>query len=144
MNMALHHRLRQFDITYDKFDHVPRFDIFVSSPTPHQSALWYSITKQERLAYRATYCRYDPDRNNPLDENMPTFLSVLVLANNPLLCLTCARVPGFCCTLKPHWMKKVLGAIQNGDSVIVENCPQEIDASLNPVLQVQTRLPRSL
>ena len=31
---------------------------------------------------------------------------------------------------------KVVAAIQQGDSVIVENCPQDIDAALNPVLQV--------
>lgn len=32
---------------------------------------------------------------------------------------------------------KVVAAIQKGDSVIVENCPQDIDAALNPVLQVR-------
>lgn len=32
-------------------------------------------------------------------------------------------------------MKKVVAAIQNGDTVIIENCPQDIDAALNPVLQ---------
>lgn len=35
-----------------------------------------------------------------------------------------------------HWMTKVVAAIQQGDSVIVENIPQDIDAALNPVLQV--------
>eukprot|EP00752_Nemacystus_decipiens_P011484 g10196.t1 len=34
-----------------------------------------------------------------------------------------------------NWMKKVVAAIQQGDTVIVENCPEDIDASLNPVLQ---------
>lgn len=32
-------------------------------------------------------------------------------------------------------MKKVVAAIQQGDTVIVENCPEDIDASLNPILQ---------
>lgn len=32
-------------------------------------------------------------------------------------------------------MKKVVAAIQQGDTVIVENCPEDIDAALNPVLQ---------
>lgn len=36
-----------------------------------------------------------------------------------------------------RWMMKVVAAIQQGDSVIVENCPQDIDAALNPVLQVK-------
>ncbi|CAM9559024.1 unnamed protein product [Hapterophycus canaliculatus] len=34
-----------------------------------------------------------------------------------------------------NWMKKVVVAIQNGDAVIIENCPEDIDAALNPVLQ---------
>ncbi|CAM9099296.1 unnamed protein product [Ectocarpus fasciculatus] len=34
-----------------------------------------------------------------------------------------------------NWMKKIVAAIQEGDTVIVENCPQDIDAALNPVLQ---------
>lgn len=37
-------------------------------------------------------------------------------------------------------MKKVVAAIQQGDSVIVENCPEDIDAALNPVLQVKANV----
>lgn len=36
-----------------------------------------------------------------------------------------------------QWMKKIVGAIQKGHTVIVENCPEDIDAALNPVLQVK-------
>lgn len=36
-------------------------------------------------------------------------------------------------------MKRIVAAIQNGDSVILENCSEDIDASLNPVLQVEAR-----
>lgn len=45
-------------------------------------------------------------------------------------------VRAFLARAQARWMKKVVEAIQNGDSVIMENCPQGIDASLNPVLQV--------
>lgn len=38
-------------------------------------------------------------------------------------------------SIQAQWMKKVVAAIQQGDTVIVENCPEDIDAALNPVLQ---------
>lgn len=40
-----------------------------------------------------------------------------------------------------QWMKKIVGAIQKGHTVIVENCPEDIDAALNPVLQVKNLSP---
>ena len=34
-----------------------------------------------------------------------------------------------------NWVKKLNQAISNGNTVIMENCPVDIDATLDPVLQ---------
>ena len=95
---------------------------------PQEQGIKWLRQRETMAAEQAAQAKEDEEEEED-DDLMAAFGNVAeieVEATPPFIVLQLSNV---------NWVKKLSQAISNGNTVIMENCPVDIDATLDPVLQ---------